>query len=153
MGWDVWRSHTTAVSLWLVIPMETISWIVSPAFNTASVATPIWVDHISFGSCSTHPGCGKNWVNSFCATEMILPYLAQIIALDDVVPWSNARMYFDMQLVFMFSPVGCLVSPGSKSKLLSLLYLNVFRLQLWPEQKKRSLSQLTGIWTNEVRIL
>src|SRR3712207_4358815 len=94
MGCEVLRSQTTAVSRWLVMPMQAISWMVSPAFRTASVATPNCVDQISLASCSTQPGFGKICVNSFWATETIDPFLSKIMALELVVPWSKERTYF-----------------------------------------------------------
>jgi hypothetical protein len=60
----------------------------------ASVATASWEDQISMGLCSTHPGFGYIWVNSFCAMEQIFPCLSKIIHLELVVPWSNAIIYF-----------------------------------------------------------
>src|SRR5690606_3768487 len=60
-------------------------------------AIPAWEDHISKGSCSTHPGLGKYWVNSFWATETILPFLSKTTARELVVPWSNAKIYFSIK--------------------------------------------------------
>src|SRR5512138_3618298 len=64
-GLPVFRSQTIVVSRWFVIPIAAIFSGVIAAFTTASVATEICDDQISKGSCSTQPGCGKNWVNSF----------------------------------------------------------------------------------------
>jgi hypothetical protein len=64
-GCPVVRSHTTVVSRWLVMPMAATSPAAAPIFKSASWATPIWLAQISMGSCSTHPGWGKIWVNSF----------------------------------------------------------------------------------------
>ena len=38
------------------------------AFASASRAVASWLSQISFGSCSTQPGCGKIWRNSCCAS-------------------------------------------------------------------------------------
>src|SRR5260370_19126512 len=59
-----------------------------------SVATPLCEAHISVGECSTHPGCGKNWPNGRCAIDTTSAASSITIALELVVPWSNARMYF-----------------------------------------------------------
>src|SRR6476469_2360013 len=84
------------------MPIAAISWVERPALITASAATPNCVYQISFASCSTHPGSGKNWVNSFCATDTTSPCLLNTIALELVVPWSNDKIYFDMALLIKF---------------------------------------------------
>ena len=48
-----------------------------PARASASPATAICVAQISSGSCSTQPGCGKIWRNSFCATARIAPVVVE----------------------------------------------------------------------------
>src|SRR5262245_20890824 len=58
----------------------------------ASMATPIWLDQISSGSCSTQPGVGKRCPNSFCATARTAPPSAKLMARQLVVPASMARM-------------------------------------------------------------
>ena len=58
IGVPVCRSHSTVVSRWLVMPAATISLACTPAFSSASRATSHWLAKISFGSCSTQPGCG-----------------------------------------------------------------------------------------------
>src|SRR5690606_5911633 len=78
------------------MPMAAMFSTVNPAFSIASVATPSWVLQISVASCSTQPGLGRIWVNSFFAVEMMYPFLSKMIARELVVPWSNERMYFDM---------------------------------------------------------
>ena len=93
-GSPVWRSQTIAVSLWLVIPMAAISSADAPIFDIASTATPSWVDQISLASCSTQPGFGKYWVNSFCATLHISPFSLNRIQRLLVVPASSAITYF-----------------------------------------------------------
>ena len=45
--------------------MAAISEALMPAFCTACRATSSWVAKISSASCSTQPGWGKIWVNSF----------------------------------------------------------------------------------------
>src|ERR1700712_3513755 len=62
------------------------------ALASASVAVPICDDQISTGSCSTHPGCGKNCVKGRCAIDETVPSESIIIARELVVPWSSARM-------------------------------------------------------------
>src|SRR5450432_208004 len=89
------------VSRWFVIPMAAISETAAPIFKRASDATLAWEDQISRGSCSTHPGWGNIWVNSFCAIDFILPVWSNNIALELVVPWSKARMYFFMSQLRM----------------------------------------------------
>ena len=70
---------------------------VMPAVFKALRAMAIWDDQISFASCSTQPGLGKIWRNSFWATAMIEPRLSKTMARELVVPWSRARMYFFMK--------------------------------------------------------
>src|SRR6056297_928426 len=57
-GFPLLLSQTTVVSLWFVIPMASISSQPIPAVSIASLATPLWLPHISIGSCSTQPGLG-----------------------------------------------------------------------------------------------
>src|SRR3954471_2238491 len=75
------------------MPMAAIFSTVMPALEIASAATPNCVLHISLGSCSTQPGCGNSWVNSFCAMLFIIPFLSKTIARELVVPWSKASIY------------------------------------------------------------
>src|SRR5690348_2703714 len=82
------------------MPIAAISFAVNPACVIASAATPSCVLHISFASCSTQPGFGNICVNSFCARDRMLPFLSKTIALELVVPWSKARMYFSMKQLF-----------------------------------------------------
>ena len=57
-GLPVVRSHTTAVSRWLVMPTPAMSSALAPAAEIAS-STTSWVRaQISFASCSTQPGLG-----------------------------------------------------------------------------------------------
>ena len=100
MGSPVFLSQTIVVSLWLVMPMAAMSAAVTPRFFMASWATSNWVDQISSASCSTQPGLGKNWVNSFCATPHISPFSLNRIQRLLVVPASSAITYFAM-LVFL----------------------------------------------------
>ena len=95
-GSPVAASHTRVVSLWLVIPMAAMSFPPMPMEVMASAMTAASEDQISLGSCSTHPGWGKCWVNSFWATERMFPPWSNTIALEELVPWSRARMNFSM---------------------------------------------------------
>ena len=58
-GRPVRRSHSTAVSRWLVMPIACRS--PAPIRASASATTAAWstLCQISSGSCSTQPGCGK----------------------------------------------------------------------------------------------
>src|SRR5258708_25404875 len=67
---------------------------VRSAAAKAWVATPLGEAHISVGECSTHPGCGKIWPIGRCAIDTTSPASSITIALELVVPWSSARMYF-----------------------------------------------------------
>ena len=93
-GSPVFLSQTMVVSRWLVMPMAAMSAAVAPMFAIARWATSIWVDQISLASCSTQPGWGKYWVNSFWATEHISPCSLNRMQRLDVVPASSAMMYF-----------------------------------------------------------
>ena len=91
-GSPVAASHTMVVSRWFVIPIAARSAPPIPIFFNASTATSFSEDQISIGSCSTRPGLGKYWVNSFCATLMIDPALSKTMAREELVPWSRAKM-------------------------------------------------------------
>ena len=82
------------VSRWLAMPMAAISSAVAPILFMAERATPSWVVQISLASCSTQPGLGKYWVNSFWATLQILPSWSNRMQRFEVVPASSAIMYF-----------------------------------------------------------
>src|SRR5882757_6916445 len=79
------------------MPIAAISLAVNRAFKIASAATPICDDHISTASCSTQPGLGYIWVNSFWAMDTMPPALLNTMALELVVPWSNDKMYFSIK--------------------------------------------------------
>ena len=98
MGSPVCLSHTMVVSRWLVMPMAAISAAVAFRFFMASWATSSWVDQISSASCSTQPGLGKNWVNSFWATLHISPRSLNRMQRLLVVPASSAITYFAISM-------------------------------------------------------
>ena len=93
MGCPVVRSQTSVVSRWLVMPMAATSPARMPAPLRASCITPLWVLQISLASCSTQPGLGKIWRNSFWAEALMVPSWLKTMARLLVVPWSRARMY------------------------------------------------------------
>src|SRR2546427_6521490 len=64
------------------------------AFLSADRAQASCERKISSGSCSTQPGRGKIWRNSFCAAARGRPRSSNTIARELVVPWSSARTYF-----------------------------------------------------------
>ena len=80
------------VSRWFVMPMAAISAADAPTLFMADSATPSWVVQISLASCSTQPGFGKYWVNSFCATLHISPARLNRMQRLEVVPASSAMM-------------------------------------------------------------
>ena len=82
------------VSRWFVMPMAAMSSADAPTSFMADSATPSWVVQISLASCSTQPGLGKYWVNSFCATLHISPLALKRMQRLDVVPASSAMIYF-----------------------------------------------------------
>ena len=93
-GAPLCRSHTTAVSRWLVIPTAAMS----PAANPAAASAPAvtcWVfAHISRGSCSTHPAAGKCcWCSRWSALTT-RPVWSKIMQRVEVVPWSIAATYW-----------------------------------------------------------
>ena len=57
------RSHSTIVSRWLVMP-SAVSSDASTLPSTSRVAS-IVACQMSSAECSTHPGCGKCWRNSW----------------------------------------------------------------------------------------
>src|SRR6185369_9397410 len=90
IGSPVARFQTTVVSRWLVMPIAAMPPAASPAFAIASRAVASCELQISFGSCSTQPGCGKIWRNSRCASATIWPRASKTIARELDVPWSSA---------------------------------------------------------------
>ena len=92
-GAPVCLSQTTVVSRWLVMPMAEISTAVRLDWIKASFITSTMVLSISFASCSTQPGFGKYWVNSFWLTLTMWDSLSKIIARLLVVPASRAIIY------------------------------------------------------------
>jgi len=80
------------VSRWFVMPMAAMSDALAPIWFMAESATPSCVVQISFASCSTQPGFGKYWVNSFCATLHISPALLNRMQRFEVVPASSAMI-------------------------------------------------------------
>jgi hypothetical protein len=56
IGSPLWRSQTMVVSRWLAMPMPCTSFSAMPRITSRAVAR--CVARISFGSCSTQPGCG-----------------------------------------------------------------------------------------------
>ena len=90
IGSPVWRSQTIVVSRWLLMPIASTSLGATSLILSASRAVARWVCRISFGSCSTQPGCGKIWRNSCCALETGVPSASNRMARELVVPWSRA---------------------------------------------------------------
>ncbi len=60
---SVSRSQSSTVSRWFVMPMAVTSspWLASSAIRVASIVAC----QISSGECSTQPGFGKCWANSW----------------------------------------------------------------------------------------
>ena len=89
-GCPVSRFHTTVVSRWLVMPMESMSSGPRSFDTKSSVSAPSCDERISRGSCSTQPGLGKICGKGFCTTSATRPSQSMSIAREDVVPWSSA---------------------------------------------------------------
>ena len=89
-GCPVWRSQTTVVSRWLVMP----SAATCEAFVSAAVRAPPntvrVVRQISIGSCSTHPGRGSTCSCSSWSEATMRPSWSKTMARVLVVPWSRA---------------------------------------------------------------
>ena len=103
-GSPVALSQTMVVSRWLVMPMAAMSAADAPTLPMASAATPNWVAQISLASCSTQPGLGKIWVNSFWALLQMRPCLSKRMQRLLVVPASNAMMYLAMGYLRILLP-------------------------------------------------
>ena len=86
IGLPLLRSHTSAVSRWLVMPMAATSAPAAPAFASAPRPARSWLSQISSGSCSTQPGFGKCWVNSCWSTAATAPSRSKRMAREEVVP-------------------------------------------------------------------
>src|SRR5947207_4951955 len=91
-GFPVARSHTTAVSRWLVMPMPARSLASSLALASAPRHTSTVARQISSGSCPSQPGLGKICGSSFCAEATGRRATSNTMARVLVVPWSMARM-------------------------------------------------------------
>ena len=85
-GSPVLASHTMVVSRWLVMPMAAMLLPLMSILVMASATTAASLDQMSMGSCSTQPGRGKCWVNSFCATLLMFPSWSKTMALEELVP-------------------------------------------------------------------
>ena len=97
------------VSLWLVMPIPAISSPFMPNVVIASATTDASELQMSFGLCSTQPGFWKCCGNSFCEVAQMWPSWSKMIAREELVPWSRARIYLSviMLLVYtLYSPVG-----------------------------------------------
>ena len=92
-GRPVFLFQTTVVSRWLVMPMAAMSEADAPMFRMACWATSNCTDQISSASCSTQPGLGKNWVNSFWAMLHTCPARSNRMHRLLVVPASRAMIY------------------------------------------------------------
>ena len=68
IGFPVFRFQTTIVSRWLVMPMAAMAAALTLAFRARPWQVATTLSQISSGSCSTQPGFGKCWRNSFCAS-------------------------------------------------------------------------------------
>ena len=99
MGRPVVLFQTTVVSRWLVMPMAAISAAVAPMLAMACRATSSWVEKISSASCSTQPGWGKIWVNSFWAMLHTSPAWLNRMQRLEVVPESSAMIYWGTGLI------------------------------------------------------
>ena len=103
-------SQTMVVSRWLVMPMAAMLAAVAPMLSMAFLATSSCVSKISLASCSTQPGLGKYWVNSFWATDTISPDSLNRMQRLEVVPESSAMMYFSIVILlgmnFLKAPPG-----------------------------------------------
>ena len=75
------------------MPRAATCWREMPVCVMTCATVAACEDHISRGSCSTHPGCGKYWRNSICAVPHTSPSLSKTMVRELVVPWSRARMY------------------------------------------------------------
>ena len=105
MGLPVALSQMTVVSLWLVMPMAAMSSAVTPSFSMAARETSSVVVQISSASCSTQPGKGKIWRNSFWAVEQMFPAWSKRMQRELVVPWSRDMIYFIATLLWLARPV------------------------------------------------
>ena len=89
IGCPVARSHTTAVSRWLVIPSATTASGVTSAFASAPAITMRVFSHTSVASCSTQPALGKICRCSIWSDATGRPWWSNRMHRVDVVPWSS----------------------------------------------------------------
>jgi hypothetical protein len=80
------------VSRWFVIPIARQSFASKGDFSIASFIDMTQEFHIVSGSCSTNPGLGYICGISCEAVATTSSSVVNTIALDDVVPWSIARI-------------------------------------------------------------
>jgi hypothetical protein len=94
IGAPVFRSQTTVVSRWFVIPIAASAsrvTFVTFAARSAPVTACSTDVQISAGSCSTHAGFGKYCGNSTVWRPSVSPSSETTSAVVPVVPWSMAR--------------------------------------------------------------
>jgi hypothetical protein len=68
------------------MPTAAMSRAEMPAWRSTSAIVASCVAWISRASCSTQPGCGKNCVNSRCASATTLPAASNSRERELVVP-------------------------------------------------------------------
>jgi hypothetical protein len=91
-GRPVRRSHTMAVSRWLVTPIAARSLVARPALVSALPMTVCVRSQISSGLCSTHPARGRIWSCSSWWLATGIPSWSKTMNRVLVVPWSTAPM-------------------------------------------------------------
>ena len=86
------RSHTTAVSRWLVIPIAAMSPASASELASAPPITSRVLRQTSAASCSTQPASGVICSCSFWSTCTMCPSASNRMKRELVVPWSMAPM-------------------------------------------------------------
>ena len=85
-GSPVYRSQTSVVSRWFVIPIASICFGETPVAPISSSTTCRHESSISRGECSTHPGDGYIWAISRLTLPRTRPDSSRRRAVVPVVP-------------------------------------------------------------------
>ena len=86
IGRPEWRSQSSVVSRWLVMPMACSSAGLIDAWRMAVPTALSVAVQMSSRSCSTHPGFGKIWRNSTFAFAFTVRRWSMTSAVLPVVP-------------------------------------------------------------------
>ena len=115
-GASLRRLQSATVSRWLVMPTAATSFPETPARASARRSVETVESQISSRSCSTHPGFGKCWGNSWVTLPFTVSFLSRTRTVVPVVPWSMATTYFAMRHLLGMESRKLATSSASRSR-------------------------------------